>query len=266
MPAVVLYDHVGSVCSQMARLALVEKGVQFTRRSVDIMQTAEQFEPWYVTLNPRAVVPTLRLDDEIVCDTIRIVNRIDAQFDGPELRACDPSLVQEWLEEIMSVHYGVLLYCDQLDENRSAPTIVERGRQLRRLRELHPEHAQLLDRRLEGNARLQAILKDADRVEEHVDSARDLVEQMNSALQGRKYLAGPAFSLADCFAVAALARFQLHGFAHWWEHGENANVADYYERMKARESFHQAEILDGSAVDGTQRQGEFSDGQPLRRA
>ena len=68
MADVTLYDHKSSICSQMARLALVEKGVAFKRRQVDIMETNEQFEPWYVGLNPKAVVPTLVLGDEVVTD------------------------------------------------------------------------------------------------------------------------------------------------------------------------------------------------------
>ena len=49
---VVLYDYPTSICSQMARLALLEKGVPFERRNIDIMKKAEQFEPWYTALNP----------------------------------------------------------------------------------------------------------------------------------------------------------------------------------------------------------------------
>ena len=56
MVEILLYDHPSSICSQMARLALAEKRVPYSRRTVDIMDTHEQFEPWYVALNPKAVV------------------------------------------------------------------------------------------------------------------------------------------------------------------------------------------------------------------
>ena len=89
-PNVVLYDYPTSICSQMARLALLEKSVPFERRNIDIMKKAEQFEPWYTALNPKAVVPTLAIDDEIVTDTVRIVYRIDGDFDGPRLTPVEP--------------------------------------------------------------------------------------------------------------------------------------------------------------------------------
>lgn len=73
-----LYDFPGSICSQVARLALAEKGVAYDRQTVDIMDNkAEQFEPRYTALNPRAVVPTLKIDDESVADTINIVKQVD---------------------------------------------------------------------------------------------------------------------------------------------------------------------------------------------
>ena len=84
MTDLLLYDHPSSICSQMARLAIVEKGLPFKRQTIDIMVKSEQFEPWYIALNPAAVVPTLKIGDEIVTDTIRIVNRINT-YPGPDL-------------------------------------------------------------------------------------------------------------------------------------------------------------------------------------
>ena len=42
-------------------------------------------------LNPKAVVPTLAIGDEIVTDTVRIVYRIDRDFDAA-LASCPSSL------------------------------------------------------------------------------------------------------------------------------------------------------------------------------
>ena len=103
----------------MARLALLEKGVPFERRNIDIMKKAEQFEPWYTALNPKAVVPTLAIDDEIVTDTVRIVYRIDRDFDGPRLTPVEPESAEamgRMMRDIMRLHYGVLMYSRLLDE------------------------------------------------------------------------------------------------------------------------------------------------------
>jgi len=247
---ILLYDYPTSICSQMARLALVEKGVPFRRRTVDIMDAAEQFEPWYTSLNPKAVVPTLSIDGEIVTDTINIVHRVDRQFDGPALTPAEPrqaEAMDKMMADIMGLHYGVLLYSRRLEPDGTSPTVVERGLYLKAQRQRHPERAETLDRRIAGNERLQTILADPDETDRHVGEARALVGRIEQALEGSEFVVGDAYSLADTFATPALARFRLHGFADWWAKGESPNVAAYYARMQARPSWRLAEVTDSGS-------------------
>ena len=243
MTDLLLYDFPSSICSQMARLAIVEKGLPFTRQAIDIMKTAEQFEPWYIALNPAAVVPTLKDGDEIITDTIRIVNHIN-QYSGPDLTLGDEPTVQDWLRRIMALHYGVLLYSAHLDPDRTSPTMIKRAANLRKMAEERPELAEVMAKRIAGNTRLQATLKDADKVAEEFATSRQLVADMNTALARGQFLCGDNYSLADCFATAALARFRSHGFASWWEGAENPNVGPYYANLKSRPSFSTAGVVD----------------------
>jgi glutathione S-transferase len=245
-----LYDHPGSICCQMARLTFAEKGIPYARQTIDIMETAEQFEPWYTALNPRAVVPTLRIGDEIVTDTIRIVHRLDADFDGPRLTPADAdgaAAMEAMMADIMGLHYGVLLYARRLDADGKSPTVVARGHFLRQQRETYPERAELLDRRIAGNDRLQQILADPAEVEAHVDGAKALVGRLDAALADASFVVGDGYSLADPFATAALARFRLHGFDTWWSGGDNPHVAAYYDRIQARPSWAEAGVIDSGS-------------------
>jgi glutathione S-transferase len=243
MDALVLYDHKASICSQMARLALVEKGLSFTRQQIDIMEENEQFSPWYVALNPRAVVPTLKIGDQVITDTIRIVNRVQTL---PGVDLSGDTTTQKWLKNIMALHYGVLLYRNRLDADGTAKQIVARARFLAELRNDRPDLRPLVDTRIAGNIRFQALLKDKDGIDDHVNSARRLVDQMIAAVEPQDFLAGAQYSLADCFATAALARFTIHNFAPWWQ---GTALEGYYHRMKARPSFTAAEVID----TGTER-------------
>ena len=65
MPQVLMYDFPGSICCQMVRVTLSEKGVAYDKHHVDIGKKRQQFEPWYTALNPKGVVPTLSIDGEI---------------------------------------------------------------------------------------------------------------------------------------------------------------------------------------------------------
>jgi glutathione S-transferase len=144
---VVLYDYPTSICSQMARLALLEKGVPFERRNIDIMKKAEQFEPWYMELNPKAVVPTLAIGDEIITDTVCIVYRIDRDLDGPRLMPVEPECAEamgRMMRDIMGLHYGVLMYSRLLDEDGKSPVVVARGHFLREQRSKYPDRASCL--------------------------------------------------------------------------------------------------------------------------
>jgi glutathione S-transferase len=243
MSELTLYDHRSSICSQMARLALVEKRLSFQRRQIDIMDTNEQFEPWYVALNPRAVVPTLQIDDEVVTDTIRIVNRAQ-KMPGPDLSGDETT--QDWLKDIMALHYGVLLYRNRLEPDGTAPQIIARGLFLEQLAKDRANLAETTKTRLEGNRRFQALLQNPDEIEKHLDATRSLVDRMIAALSGQPYIAGERYSLADCFATAALARFTVHSLGDWWA---DTPMDDYYARMKARPSFAVADVVD----TGTER-------------
>jgi glutathione S-transferase len=245
-PPALLYDYPGSICCQMARLTLAEKGVAYEKRNIDIMDKAEQFEPWYTALNPRAVVPTLAIGDEIVTDTMAIVARIDHEWNGPALTPSAPeerAAMEEMMRHVMALHYGVLLYAKRPANGGRSP-VVERGIFLRRERERHPERAEVLDRRIAGNDRLQQILADGAEVERQIGEARALVGRIDAALAGRDFVSAARWTVADAFATAALARFRLHGFERWWSNGENENVAEYYARMQRRESFVAAGVID----------------------
>ncbi|WP_375255868.1 glutathione S-transferase family protein [Yoonia sp.] len=238
MTDIVLYDHPASICSQMARLALVEKAVPFRRVTVDIMDTNEQFEPWYVALNPKAVVPTLVIGDEVVTDTINIVNWAQA-LNGPDLSGGPTT--QDWLKDIMAPHYGVLLYRNRLDEDGTAPQITARGRLLRKMLQDQPDMAALLEGRIAGNARFQELLRDPQAIERHLASTKALVQRMIGAVESQPFLTGPAYSMADAFATAALARFRVHQLDAWWQ---GSPLEDYYGRMRARPSFAAAGVVE----------------------
>ena len=250
---IILYDYPASICCQMTRLVLAEKNASFERRHVDIMARAEQFEPWYVAINPKAVVPTLIMGGEVTTDTITIVKRIDREVEGPSLTPLSHKRSEDMdslMREIMALHYGVLLYSRRIDENGKSPIVVERGELLRaRLRE-YPEQAALLQPRIGSNDRLQKILADPIAVERCFDEARRLVARIDEALREGLFVSGDSYTLSDAFATAALARFQLHGLSQWWSGGANPSVAEYYARMRERTSWGLAGVVElGSERD-----------------
>ena len=85
-----LYHHGSSVCAAKVRIYLAEKGLDWSGHYIDILK-GDQFDPAYIKLNPKAVVPTLLHDGNIICDSTVICEYIENTFLERPLRPEDPS-------------------------------------------------------------------------------------------------------------------------------------------------------------------------------
>jgi glutathione S-transferase len=84
-----LYHNDMSSCAQKVRLCLAEKALEWESRHLDL-RAGEHQQPWYIKLNPRAVVPTL-IDDETVIPESNVINEyLDDRFPERPLRPSDP--------------------------------------------------------------------------------------------------------------------------------------------------------------------------------
>ena len=88
MSDLILYDFGNSVCCQKVRITLVEKGLTWEARRVDLFKT-EQYDPKYLKLNPKGVVPTLVHGEVPVIESTLICEYIDETFPEPPLMPKD---------------------------------------------------------------------------------------------------------------------------------------------------------------------------------
>src|SRR2546426_1044521 len=84
-----LYDSPGSPCARRVRAVLLEKGIAWTTRLVDLTRL-EQKRPEYLALNPNGVVPTLVHGDRVVYESNVITEYLDDVFPDPPLYPRDP--------------------------------------------------------------------------------------------------------------------------------------------------------------------------------
>ncbi len=81
-----LYHFNNSVCSEKVRLVLNEKGVtDWESREVDLF-AGGQFDPEYLKLNPKAVVPTLVDNGHVLIESTLIAEYLDDKFQSPPLK------------------------------------------------------------------------------------------------------------------------------------------------------------------------------------
>ena len=86
---ITLYHHGSSVCAAKVRLVLAKSpcpGTAFMSTSC----SGDQFDPAYMKLNPKAVVPTLVHDGKVIVKSTVICEYLDEVFPMPSLKPAAP--------------------------------------------------------------------------------------------------------------------------------------------------------------------------------
>jgi glutathione S-transferase len=252
MPAhdpVCVYHFPASLCSQKVRLALTEKGVEHRPQLVDIELRMQNYEPWYVRLNPHCVVPTLVHGDRVVTDSARIIRYIDETFDGPPLSPEDPSeraRMEAWIEWQDQIELRTLSYASIdgfLGAGLRRVTMPLRIRKLSRLRDEVPELRQQYSDKLEDIRGWQLAIASPDRLKDIRAALEATLDRAEAQLGKTAFLASERYSLGDLAWTAVLARMCFLGLAEeLWGGGRRPRLADYYARLRTRPSFEQADI------------------------
>ena len=79
-----LFHFAGSSCSQKTRIFLNLKEIDWESHPIDLMANAN-FDPWYLGINPRGLVPTLVIDGEVHIESNDILTELERRFPRPRL-------------------------------------------------------------------------------------------------------------------------------------------------------------------------------------
>lgn len=96
-PKLTLISHALCPYVQRAAIALLEKGVPFERRTIDLSDKPD----WFVKLSPLAKVPVLVVDDETVLFESSVIAEYVNELTGSDLLAADlleKSRQRAWIE------------------------------------------------------------------------------------------------------------------------------------------------------------------------
>ena len=86
MSAIQLYDYWRSSAAYRVRIALNLKGLQYTQHAVHLVQDGgQQHQADYVRLNPQHLVPTLVHEDQVLTQSLAIIEYLDETFPTPAL-------------------------------------------------------------------------------------------------------------------------------------------------------------------------------------
>ena len=231
----VLYHAYNSVCSQKVRLALFEKGVDWSGVILNLSQ-GDQFRPEYIKMNPSAVVPTLKHDGRVVIESSVINEYIDDAFDGPPLKTPDAygrALTRLWtkqLDEGVHVMVNTLSFAIALRLPVVAMTPSMRESRINGI----PDPV----RRAKMREMVERGL-DSPLVDGALARFDKLFGDMETQLATTSWLAGETYSLADIGLAAYVHRLDRVGLSPMWTR-KRPRLTIWYQRLRARPAFDKA--------------------------
>jgi len=244
-----LYHHGSSVCAAKVRLALAEKGVAWTGRYIDILK-GEQFDPAYLKLNPKAVVPTLVHDGFVQQESTVICEYVDEVFSGPALVPDDArgrAQMRLWTKAIDEILHPM---CGEITFACSHRHTVAR---------LGPEglaeflaSTPAVSVTADWHERKKEIVREglqAKGIAKSIGLYDSYLGKMETALADHAWVAGETFSLADIGLVPYVNRLDMMGMSAMWTR-QRPRVTAWFERVKARPTF-KPQMLDWVPADLT---------------
>jgi glutathione S-transferase len=226
-----LYHHATAVCPQRARLALTEKGIEWTGHIVNI-RMGEQLTPEYLKLNPKGVVPTLVHDGNVIVETTVILYYLDDAFSGPPLQPDTPlgrARTRMWtkrVDEELHPNCGILSWATYIRRQMLARPPEELEEHYRKIPV--PEWRDLQRQCYEMGT-------DAPTFRSAVKIYDKALGVMEDSLADGPWLAGADYSLADAAATPYVLRLDMLGMSSMWE-GSRPRVGDWYGRIRQRPS------------------------------
>lgn len=256
-----LYDGTTSVCAIKVRLTLAEKGLAWESRTLDLRR-GDQFDPDYLKLNPGAVVPTLVDESAVIVESSVIMQYCEDIAPEPSLlpkTPLDRARMRLWLKRIDDpVHpaCGILTHATAFRASFLARTPAEQAAHFAKM----PDPAR--------RARQEAVYRDglaAPIVAGAVRTFDKMLRDMEAALAGAPFLAGPDYSLADAAATPYVNRLHNLGLLGVWADAA-PRVADWFARIRARPSFKRAVTDYFTAADAAHLAGVPDDAPDRVRA
>mmetsp|Transcript_43494 Transcript_43494/g.138489 ORF Transcript_43494/g.138489 Transcript_43494/m.138489 type:complete len:362 (+) Transcript_43494:86-1171(+) len=253
-----LYQSSSAVDSQHIRCCLAEKGVSFKEHELDIgfYGRFDHLEKEVLRVNPNGSTPTLVHEGHPVLETEAIIAYIDAHFSGAALLPSEPQErgeVIRWLQ-IASTVPGA---ASSEDAERQRYTLGMA------VRVLSMPATIPLDRHIAMLPTVRAVLRHPNPMSEFpklvmcisrlccrrsalpplplakpalVGASRAAAELDEHLADGREFLVGSSFTLADVCVIGDLNRLELLGILDLLLDGRS-KLRDYWCRMKARDSF-----------------------------
>ena len=215
----------------------MEDGISLVRRSryLNILKK-EHITPEYFGINPNGLVPTLVHNGKVIIESDDIIEYLDINFPEPPLRPPEgPELdaMNDWLHRANAIHVKAVK--THIYEKRIRGKMAHSAEENERYEQLQ-QNETLLNFHQKSNS--------DSFTQEELDQATASLDKcfadLNKALEGRDWLAGGSFSLADIAWVPLY--HTLHVLAGY-SFAELESIVSWADRIEKRPSYQKA-VLD----------------------
>jgi glutathione S-transferase len=241
MNSITLYDAHGSPCARRVRAVLLEKGLSWTTRVIDLTRM-EQKRPEYLALNPNGVVPTLVDGERVIYESNVITEYLDEVYPDSPLYPRDPwarAQAKMWqaFELAMAKDFRPLMYARVIgpfDRLRPRDEVLADARRATD----DPAHLDWVRRVYDGE-----VISDAEAG--HLESLLlQRLDRLEAALAVDNWLVGDRYSIAD---LSVAPRVQMYPVVQVpLEPARHPRVCEWLTRVSARPSFAQSDGIRAS--------------------
>ena len=251
-----LYHHGSSACAAKVRLALAEKDLPWQGRYVDIL-AGEQFEPRFLALNPKGVVPVLVHDGRVLPESTVICEYLEDIAPEPALYPDDAyarARVRLWTKAVDEELHPACSALTYIVSHRHA--ILRRGG----TGSFEAFLARAGPQGREARARKWQWIQHglaAPGADEQLKLYAAWLGKMEQALADGVWLAGERFSMADVALAPYLYRLACLSMEALWERGRLPRVEAWYARLRERPAFDAALVqwMPGDVADEMRENG-----------
>lgn len=221
--------HAGmSTCSQRVRIALAELGHGFESHIVDL-HAGENASEAYQKIHPKGVVPALVHDGRLVIESNDIIDYLDATLGSGQFRPAaqeqDIALLlkrSDNAQPLLKLCTFEFLFAALPRASAEAQAAFQKTHKSEWVKEFHRNFNDGFPR-----TRVHAAV-------EHIHSDFQVLEELLG--DGRAWLAGEQFSLADISWMPNTHRFDLLG----WPYDRYPQLSRWFAAASARDSYHSA--------------------------
>ncbi|MEP4892271.1 MAG: glutathione S-transferase family protein [Aliiglaciecola sp.] len=228
-----LYHNDMSVCAQKVRLILAHKQIEWHSQHLNL-RAGEQFKPDFLKLNPKAVIPVLVHDGNIITESNVICYYLEEAFDSHPLMPLELTKraeLREWLTRLdagLHEHIAVISFClafrQQILKRYTSESALEDF-----LNTIPDPARAILMRDMVINGMSSPRLNIA------ILAYQKLIKDLATAVENNEWILSTGISLADFAFLPYVERLEQLQMAKMWS--EYPQIDAWLTRIRATEAY-----------------------------